>query len=363
MMPSNPPRETELQQMSARTVYTVDEMDIQGSSEVTHPSNNKKIITLSNVHKTYLLGIEGIPALRGVTLDVKKGEFVIVYGTSGGGKTSLLNLVGTIDQPTKGGLTLFDTRIDRKTKERDLADLRMFRMGFVFQTFNLIASMTALENVELPMILRVSFVFSFPKKCIHHASFRISFLFRSGCDCCYCNFIYFFCQLSDFILSPPPLAIEERFLDFAHATIFCWCFFSLSFFFDAQGDITKTERTKRAKEMLERVGVASRMNHMPSQLSGGEQQRVTIARALVNCPDLLLLDEPTGDLDTRNTDVIMNLLLRLNEEGITMVMVTHDDSLKHCAHRIVYMFDGKISRIKQVSQEVNCSFLIVSYFK
>lgn len=234
-------------------------------------ANHPVIVNMSGIHKTYLLGVEGVVALRGVNLQVKAGEFVIIYGTSGGGKTSLLNICGTIDQPTKGGLTLFDTRIDRRTKERELADIRMHRMGFVFQTFNLISSMTAMENVELPLILR--------------------------------------------------------------------------------GDVSQSERRERAKLMLERVGMGPRMYHLPSQLSGGEQQRVTIARALINCPDLLLLDEPTGDLDTRNTDIVMDLLVKLNAEGITMVMVTHDDSLKNCAHRIVHMFDGRIHKIKTVSPE------------
>lgn len=231
----------------------------------------REIISLTNVFKTYLLGIEGVPALRGVDLSVRAGEFVIVYGTSGGGKTSLLNVIGTIDRPTKGGIVLFDTLIDRKTKDSSLAAIRMFKMGFVFQTFNLIPSMTALENVELPLVLK--------------------------------------------------------------------------------GDVSKADRLARAKELLESVGMGSRMNHLPSQLSGGEQQRVTIARALVNGPDLLLLDEPTGDLDTRNTDIVMSLLMRLNAQGITMVMVTHDDSLKHCAHRIVYMADGRVRKVKAVSPE------------
>eukprot|EP00298_Acanthocystis_sp_HF-20_P006339 c16231_g1_i1.p1 GENE.c16231_g1_i1~~c16231_g1_i1.p1 ORF type:complete len:344 (+),score=127.55 c16231_g1_i1:91-1122(+) len=229
------------------------------------------IVSMTNVHKTYLLGIEGVPALRGVDLNVKKGEFVAVYGTSGGGKTSLLNIAGTIDQPTKGGLQLFQTRIDRKTKENDLANIRMHKMGFVFQTFNLISSMTAIQNVELPLIL--------------------------------------------------------------------------------SGKISSSEITKRATELLNRVGMGSRLYHYPSQLSGGEQQRVTIARALVNNPDLLLLDEPTGDLDTKNTDLVMKILLELNSEGITMIMVTHDDSLKNYAHRIVYMVDGRVKTIKHVTHE------------
>eukprot|EP00300_Choanocystis_sp_HF-7_P022194 c21363_g1_i1.p1 GENE.c21363_g1_i1~~c21363_g1_i1.p1 ORF type:complete len:320 (-),score=72.21 c21363_g1_i1:77-1036(-) len=251
------------------------EMEVEMSSlteeRQEHEDLPQEIISLTNVFKTYLLGIEGVPALRGVDLRVRAGEFVIVYGTSGGGKTSLLNVIGTIDRPTKGGIMLFDTLIDRKTKDSSLAAIRMFKMGFVFQTFNLIPSMTALENVELPMVLK--------------------------------------------------------------------------------GDVSKSERVARAKELLDSVGMGSRLNHLPSQLSGGEQQRVTIARALVNKPDLLLLDEPTGDLDTRNTDIVMGLLMQLNEQGITMVMVTHDDSLKNCANRIVYMADGRVRKIREVTAE------------
>eukprot|EP01091_Cochliopodium_minus_P002182 TRINITY_DN12067_c0_g1_i1.p1 TRINITY_DN12067_c0_g1~~TRINITY_DN12067_c0_g1_i1.p1 ORF type:complete len:413 (+),score=140.07 TRINITY_DN12067_c0_g1_i1:32-1240(+) len=229
------------------------------------------IIKCNNMHKTYLLGVEGVPALRGVSMTIKRGEFVCIFGTSGGGKTTMLNLLGTIDKPTKGSLNICDLKIGNKTSDKDLAKLRLHKLGFVFQTFNLLSSLTALENVEMPMILA--------------------------------------------------------------------------------GNLSATERKKRAISLLRKVGLAERLNHYPSQLSGGEQQRVTIARALSNKPDILLLDEPTGDLDTVNTILVMKLLIDLNkEEGITLVMVTHDVSLKFFSDRIIWMRDGKIQRIETVSE-------------
>lgn len=239
--------------------------------------NTDYIIELENIQKTYLLGVEGVPALRGVSLKIKRGEFVIIYGTSGGGKTSMLNIIGTIDKPTKGHLTISGTRIGSKTSDSTLAHIRLQKMGFVFQTFNLLSTMTALENVEMPMILR--------------------------------------------------------------------------------GNLGASERTTRANDLLAKVGMAERVHHIPAQLSGGEQQRVTIARAISNRPDILLLDEPTGDLDTHNTINVMDLLLQLNEEDrITMVMVTHDPNLKNAAQRVVYMRDGKIDRIETIPEHTRQEF-------
>jgi len=230
------------------------------------------IIGMTNVHKTYLLGIEGVTALRGVSLTIKRGEFVVIYGTSGGGKTTMLNIMGTIDKPTKGELNLCGYKINQNTKDSDLSEIRLNKTGFVFQTFNLLSSMTAQENVEMPMIL--------------------------------------------------------------------------------SGKLTQSERQHKAKELLKIVGMGARLDHIPSQLSGGEQQRVTIARAIANDPELLLLDEPTGDLDTVNTLIVMKLLTKLNQErGITMVMVTHDVGLKGYADRIVWMRDGKIQRIETASKK------------
>jgi len=229
-------------------------------------SNADAVLSMKNLHKTYLLGVEGVPALRGVSLTIKKGEFVCIFGTSGGGKTTMLNIIGTIDKPSKGEMTLCGKLIKQNTDDKVLAMLRLKKIGFVFQTFNLLSAQTALENVEMPMILL--------------------------------------------------------------------------------GELTAEERRKRAIALLSKVGMKERLNHVPSQLSGGEQQRVTIARAMANNPEILLLDEPTGDLDTINTAVVMKLLLDLNKEGITLVMVTHDVGLKVFADRVVWMRDGKIQRIE-----------------
>jgi putative ABC transport system ATP-binding protein len=221
------------------------------------------------VHKTYLLGLEGVPALRGVNLTINDGEFITVLGTSGGGKTTLLNIIGTIDKPSKGDVYICGLRIKYSTKDQLLASIRLNKLGFVFQTFNLIGSLTALENVELPMQLR--------------------------------------------------------------------------------GKLSRDQIRKRAVGLLEDVGLGNRLDHFPNQLSGGEQQRVTIARAISNNPSILLLDEPTGDLDTRSTDIVMKILIDLNvERKITMIMVTHDVGLKTFANRVVRMSDGKIHKIEEI---------------
>lgn len=224
------------------------------------------MIKLINVHKTYLLGIEGVPALRGINVTINEGEFITILGTSGGGKTTLLNIIGTIDKPSKGDVYICGLRIKYSTSDTLLAQIRLNKLGFVFQTFNLIGSLTALENVELPMQL--------------------------------------------------------------------------------QGKLNREEIRKRAVQLLKDVGLETRMDHFPNQLSGGEQQRVTIARSIANKPKILLLDEPTGDLDTRSTDVVMKILIDLNmREKITMIMVTHDIGLKNFATRVIRMSDGKVHKI------------------
>jgi len=229
-------------------------------------NSDDTILSMKNLHKTYLLGVEGVPALRGVSLTIKRGEFVCIFGTSGGGKTTMLNIIGTIDKPTKGEMKLCGKLINQNADDKLLATLRLKKIGFVFQTFNLLSAQTALENVEMPMILL--------------------------------------------------------------------------------GELSASERRQRAIALLSKVGMKDRLDHVPSQLSGGEQQRVTIARAMANNPELLLLDEPTGDLDTVNTAIVMKLLLDLNKEGITLIMVTHDVGLKMFADRVVWMRDGKIQRIE-----------------
>jgi ABC-type lipoprotein export system ATPase subunit len=233
-------------------------------------STKNACIMLNNVHKTYLLGVEGVAALRGVSLTVDKGEFVMLLGKSGSGKTSLLNLIGTIDRQTRGDLRICNTWLRPTTSDSELAKLRLDRLGFVFQTFNLIPSMNALDNVALPMLLA--------------------------------------------------------------------------------GECTRAQAYKRAEQLLDDVGMGPRKTHVPSQLSGGEQQRVTIARALANRPDLLLLDEPTGDLDSVNTANVMQILTKLNiDMGVTMIMVTHDPHLRSYAHRAIHMLDGKIVRKEHIA--------------
>ncbi len=215
---------------------------------------------------------DAVDALKGVSLapdaafrSIRRGEFVMIRGPSGGGKTTLLNILGTIDSPTAGEVELFGERVTADSSDSYLADLRLRRIGFVFQTFNLIATMSAFENVELPMTI---------------------------------------------LGRRPPRECRER-----------------------------------AVELLRRVGLIDRLEHLPSELSGGEQQRVTIARALSNEPDLLLLDEPTGDLDTKNTVEVMDLLLDINQrQRTTMIMVTHNPDLECYADRVLYVEDGRFQR-------------------
>ncbi len=237
-------------------------------------SDREPIIQMENIQKTYLLGIEGVTAVRGVDLTVRRGDFLCILGTSGGGKSTLLNCMGTIDQPSRGNLKLFNKFMRQSTSDSEFAELRLEKIGFVFQSFNLIGTMTALENVEMPMLLKQS--------------------------------------------------------------------------------LSRSDIKKRAQELLKTVGLEERMNHYPNMLSGGEQQRVTIARALSNKPELLLMDEPTGDLDTKNRDIVLNILVKLNrDEQITMVMVTHDEYMKQYAHRVIHIIDGKINREEKVDLAVN----------
>lgn len=236
------------------------------------------VIEVFGLTKSYtLVGGEEVPALRDIQLHsaadfapIRRGEFVMIRGPSGGGKTTLLNIIGTIDTPSRGKLRLFGDMLDfAKTSDATLAELRLRKIGFVFQTFNLLATLSAFENVELPM----------------------SILSRL----------------------PPK------------------------------------ERAARAQTLLRMVGLEDRMSHLPSELSGGEQQRVTIARALANEPDVLLLDEPTGDLDTRNTVAIMDLLLKINHaQRMTCLMVTHNADLECYADRVLYVADGRF-----VGQAIN----------
>jgi putative ABC transport system ATP-binding protein len=213
---------------------------------------------MDGVTKIYSTGEIKVPALRGISLTVDPREFVAVMGPSGSGKSTLMNLIGCLDKPTTGSYRLDGVEVAEQS-DQQLAAVRLKKLGFVFQGFNLLARTTALRNVALP-------------------------LFYAG----------------------------DR------------------------------EREVKALEMLDKVGLSDRARHRPSELSGGEQQRVAIARALVNEPAVLLADEPTGNLDSVNAEGIMALFGRLNDEGRTIIMVTHDDDVASHARRIVRLRDGLI---------------------
>lgn len=220
-----------------------------------------QIIKLENVWKTYKMGSVEVHALRGLNLEVNEGEFLAIQGPSGSGKSTAMNLIGCLDLPTKGTIYLAGKDIS-KMSESDLAQIRGKKIGFIFQQFNLINTLSALENVMLPLTF--------------------------------------------------------------------------------QG-IPYNQRLKRAKELLELVELKERMNHKPKELSGGQQQRVAIARALSVDPDVILADEPTGNLDSKTGSNVMDFLKKLNrEKGKTIVMVTHDDNLAKKAERVVYLKDGEI---------------------
>src|ERR1700680_3616373 len=225
--------------------------------------NNGTVVRLSGVHKTYRTGEMEVHAVRGVSLEIHRGEFVAVMGASGSGKSTLMNILGCLDKPTKGRYYLDGADVSGLTK-RELAKVRSHKIGFVFQQFNLLSRTSALENVELPAVY---------------------------------------------------------------------------------AGISAEERTKRAMEALIRVGLADRGGHPPSQLSGGQQQRVAIARGLVNRPSILLADEPTGNLDSRTSVEIMDILQTLNnEQGLTIVLVTHEPDIAQYSKRTLEFRDGKLRR-------------------
>src|SRR3989338_7185706 len=219
------------------------------------------VIKLEDVWKIYKMGEVEVQALRGLTLDIKKGEFVAIMGPSGSGKSTAVNIVGCLDVPTKGKVFLEDHDIS-KMSESNLAQIRGRKIGFIFQQFNLIGTLTAQENVALPMMF--------------------------------------------------------------------------------QG-VSEERRMKRAEQLLKLVELADRMDHCPTELSGGQQQRVAIARSLSNNPEVILADEPTGNLDSKTGSSVIDFLKKLNkEEKKTIVMVTHDENVAEQASRIAYLKDGKI---------------------
>lgn len=217
------------------------------------------IIKMEGITKIYRTKDIETVALENVNLEVEKGEFISVMGPSGCGKSTMLNVMGLLDTPTEGQVLINNTQTSNM-KDGEMAEFRNSALGFIFQSFHLINSLSVLDNVELPLLYRKS---------------------------------------------------------------------------------SSSERTKRAKEVLEKVGLSHRMKHYPSQLSGGQCQRVAIARALIGNPQIILADEPTGNLDSKMGTEIIDLLFDLNKEGTTIVMVTHDEHIARTTERIIRFFDGR----------------------
>ena len=226
------------------------------------PTDDRPLIVVTDVAKVYELGSVRVEALRGVSLSIRRGEYVALVGPSGSGKSTLMNTLGCLDRPTSGSYLLEGREVTALSKD-ERATVRNRHLGFVFQNFNLLARTTALENVELPMIY-------------------------------------------------------------------------------ARG-VPARERRRRAVAALESVGLGDRLDHHPSQLSGGQQQRVAIARALVNGPSILMGDEPTGNLDSRTGQDVIDLFRRLNrDQGLTVIIVTHDRGVAAAADRVVTLRDGLV---------------------
>ncbi|MCK4647365.1 ABC transporter ATP-binding protein [Candidatus Pacearchaeota archaeon] len=218
------------------------------------------IIQLKDVYKDYVMGNSVVKAVCNVNLDIRKGDFIAIIGPSGSGKSTMMNLVGALDIATRGDIFLDNINIEH-VQESELAQIRGEKIGFVFQTFNLIPTLTAIENIALPMIF--------------------------------------------------------------------------------QG-ISKEERMKKAEEILEQVKLMHRRNHFPNELSGGERQRVAIGRALANNPEVILADEPTGNLDTKTGKTALEILKKLNKQGKTIIMVTHNLEMAKYANKVIKLKDGKI---------------------
>jgi putative ABC transport system ATP-binding protein len=232
-----------------------------------------KIIEIKNLVKTYTMGETHVQALDGVSFDVDAGEFLAVMGPSGSGKSTLMNILGCLDRPTSGSYKLDGIEIASMDRDRR-AEIRNDKIGFVFQSFNLLPRTSAVENVELPLL---------------YSNKRV------------------------------------------------W---------------NDQQMMARAKECLRRVGLQGREDHTPSQLSGGQQQRVAIARALINDPAILLADEPTGNLDSRTSEEIMEVFHSLNDEGKLVILITHEPDIAGKAKRVITMLDGQIVTDRLVEQRV-----------
>lgn len=225
------------------------------------------ILKLEHIYKDYLQGKMVVPVLKDVSLSVERGEYVAIMGPSGSGKSTLMNIIGCLDLPSSGSYELAGENV-LILNEKKMADLRLHSIGFVFQNFQLLPRMSALDNVALPLLY---------------------------------------------------------------------------------AGVRKKVRRERAREALIRVGLEERVNFKPTQLSGGQKQRVAIARAMVNKPDILLADEPTGALDSKSSRQIMELFQTLNDEGVTVIMITHDRSIAGYAKRVVDIFDGELSEHREVT--------------
>ena len=219
------------------------------------------LISLKKIYKIYNVGGEEVRALDGIDLDIQENEYLAIMGPSGSGKSTLMNMIGCLDTPTSG-LYEFEGEMVQVMDDSQLASIRNRKIGFVFQTFNLLPKATAQHNVEIPLV--------------------------------YAN-------------------------------------------------IRKTQRIEMASKALESVGLSDRSHHRPNELSGGQRQRVAIARALVNDPSIILADEPTGNLDSKSGHEIMNILDELHRRGNTIILVTHEDEIAQHAHRVIRLFDGKIT--------------------
>jgi len=224
-------------------------------------NGTEPILELVNTYKSYQMGETQVNALKNISLQIKKGDFISIVGPSGSGKSTLMHIIGLLDQPSSGQVFL-KGRETQSLDEKALSRARNHSIGFIFQQFNLLPKTSARENVELPMLY---------------------------------------------------------------------------------AGLSQKEREKRATAILEKVALGDRLDHHPNQLSGGQQQRVAIARALVNDPEIILADEPTGNLDSRSGVEIVKLIKKINREGKTIVMVTHDQELAHRANRVITMIDGQIN--------------------
>ena len=223
------------------------------------------IIHLQDIRKSYFMGKQALPVLKGVSLDIFKNEYVALMGPSGSGKSTLMNILGCLDTPTSGLYVLNSQDVSRMSDDA-LADVRNIEIGFVFQQFNLLPRLTAVENVALPLVY---------------------------------------------------------------------------------AGVPRKERLERAMAVLEKVSLADRSHHRPNELSGGQSQRVAIARALINNPSLILADEPTGNLDTKTSNEIMDIFTAIQAAGNTVVLVTHEEDIANYAYRVVRLRDGVIESDRQ----------------